>query len=281
MMLILLAAALRRPLGWQWPSPEPGRWWLASLPRTPSSARLIQHVWYRYRTGDPLDVMRTGSVSQRCGAGSGDCAARVPQRLPRARRIVSEQRGGQQPRGTVAGDLLVASIMLADGVFNQTVVLILDADEDGALGVILNEISQTPLDAVLPEWVSTVSEPRLLFHGGPVSPNGAICLASVAADGEEPPGWRPLFEASVCCTWTPRSRSSPGHTATCGSLPATPAGLRASCRPRSLKACGTWFRRTIATSLVTNLSSCGVRCCVARKASSRTSQPGWRIPELN
>ena len=97
-------------------------------------------------------------------------------------------------RDPVAGDLLVASILLIDGVFNQTVVLILDADEDGALGVILNEISQTPLDAVLPDWAGTVSEPKMLFHGGPVSPNGAICLASVAADGEEPPGWRPLFD---------------------------------------------------------------------------------------
>ena len=135
----------------------------------------------------------------------------------------------------------MASIMLADGVFNQTVVLILDADEDGALGVILNEISQTPLDAVLPEWVSTVSEPRLLFHGGPVSPNGAICLASVAADGEEPPGWRPLFEQ--------RRSVAPGHPDR-DRLRCIPRsadlcrlrrlGLRASCRPRSLKACGTW-----------------------------------------
>ena len=58
--------------------------------------------------------------------------------------------------GTGCRDLLVASIMLADGVFNQTVVLVLDADEDGALGVILNEISQTPLDAVLPDWAGTV-----------------------------------------------------------------------------------------------------------------------------
>jgi putative transcriptional regulator len=92
-----------------------------------------------------------------------------------------------------AGDLLVASILLADGVFNQTVVLILDCDAEGALGVILNEVAQTPLAAVLPDWASTVSKPQLLFHGGPVSPNGAICLASVATDGEEPPGWRPLF----------------------------------------------------------------------------------------
>jgi len=98
------------------------------------------------------------------------------------------------PREPKAGDLLVASALLADGVFNQSVVLTLDCDADGALGVILNEISQTPLEAVLPEWVGAVSEPRMLFHGGPVSPNGAICLARVAARGEEPPGWRPLFD---------------------------------------------------------------------------------------
>ena len=91
------------------------------------------------------------------------------------------------------GDLLVASVALADGVFNGTVVLVLDADADGALGVVLNELSPTALDAVLPDWVAVVSEPRLLFHGGPVSPNGAICLARVRVPGEEPPGWRRLF----------------------------------------------------------------------------------------
>lgn len=92
------------------------------------------------------------------------------------------------------GDLLVASALLSDGVFDQTVVLVLDSDADGALGVIVNEIAQTTLESVLPDWVDAVSEPRLLFHGGPVSPNGAICLASVAERGEEPPGWRPVFD---------------------------------------------------------------------------------------
>jgi putative transcriptional regulator len=91
------------------------------------------------------------------------------------------------------GDLLVASVSLADGVFNASVVLVLDADGDGALGVVLNEIAPTSLDSVLPDWVPVVSEPRLLFHGGPVSPNGAICLARVRVPGEEPPGWRRLF----------------------------------------------------------------------------------------
>ena len=99
-------------------------------------------------------------------------------------------------RDPAPGDLLVASVLLADGIFNRTVVLVLDFDEDGALGVILNEISQTRLDAVLPDWVSIVSKPQLLFHGGPVSPNGAICLASVANAEEEPPGWRRLFDST-------------------------------------------------------------------------------------
>ena len=91
------------------------------------------------------------------------------------------------------GSLLVASVALTDGVFDTSVVLVLDADGDGALGVILNELSPTALETVLPDWVTVVSEPRLLFHGGPVSPNGAICLAQVRAPGEEPPGWRRLF----------------------------------------------------------------------------------------
>lgn len=91
------------------------------------------------------------------------------------------------------GDLLVASVALADGIFNASVVLVLDADGDGALGVVLNELAPTSLDSVLPDWVPVVSEPRLLFHGGPVSPNGAICLARVRVPGEEPPGWRRLF----------------------------------------------------------------------------------------
>ncbi len=98
-------------------------------------------------------------------------------------------------RAPKPGDLLVASVLLADGVFNQSVVLVLDSDADGALGVIINEISQTPLESVLPDWVSAVSGPRFLFHGGPVSPNGAICLASVVTAGEEPPGWRHMFDS--------------------------------------------------------------------------------------
>ena len=39
-----------------------------------------------------------------------------------------------------------------------------------------------------------VSEPPVLFEGGPVSQEGAICLASPRRPDEEPPGWRSLFD---------------------------------------------------------------------------------------
>lgn len=92
-----------------------------------------------------------------------------------------------------AGDLLVASVALSDGVFDQTVVLLIDHDETGSLGVVLNRVSELSLDDVLPQWADEVSEPRELFMGGPVSPNGAICLASLEEPDSEPPGWRRLF----------------------------------------------------------------------------------------
>jgi cytochrome b561 len=56
-MLILLAAALRRPLGSQWPSPRVSALVVGVFGAHAVVSELIQHVWYRYRTGDPLDVI--------------------------------------------------------------------------------------------------------------------------------------------------------------------------------------------------------------------------------
>ncbi len=92
------------------------------------------------------------------------------------------------------GVLLVAGVGLSDGIFDGTVVLLLDADPGGALGVVLNRFSDIDLDFALPGWGDLTSHPRVLYDGGPVSPEGAICLAAPAREGEEPPGWRPLFD---------------------------------------------------------------------------------------
>lgn len=92
------------------------------------------------------------------------------------------------------GALLVAGVGLSDGVFDQTVVVILDADDSGTLGVVLNREAAHDLASALPGWAALVSEPRVLFEGGPVSQEGAICLAAPLRPAEEPPGWRPLFD---------------------------------------------------------------------------------------
>ena len=90
------------------------------------------------------------------------------------------------------GDLLVAGISITDKVFDATVVLLLDADESGTLGVVLNKVTELDLAGALPGWARLVSQPQVLFDGGPVSQQGAICLAEPVSDVDEPPGWRPV-----------------------------------------------------------------------------------------
>ena len=92
------------------------------------------------------------------------------------------------------GLLLIAGVGLSDGVFDQAVVVVLDADRSGALGVTLNRLSEFELEAALPGWAPLASFPPALYEGGPVSQEGAICLASPAREEEEPPGWRPLYD---------------------------------------------------------------------------------------
>lgn len=95
--------------------------------------------------------------------------------------------------GIGPGTLLVASAALSDGIFDGTVVLLLDADENGTVGVVLNRLSEIELARALPQWEHLVSVPQALFDGGPVSQQGAVCLASPADAEDDPPGWRRLF----------------------------------------------------------------------------------------
>lgn len=81
------------------------------------------------------------------------------------------------PTGSLRGRLLVASPSLGDPNFERTVVLILEHNEDGALGIVLNRPTGTDLAEPLPGWHRLAAEPAVVFVGGPVSPNAAICLA--------------------------------------------------------------------------------------------------------
>jgi hypothetical protein len=56
-MLILLAAALRHPPGWQWPGARATAVVVGLFAAHAVVSEAIQHIWYRHRTGDPLDVL--------------------------------------------------------------------------------------------------------------------------------------------------------------------------------------------------------------------------------
>lgn len=84
------------------------------------------------------------------------------------------------------GTLLVATPALLDPNFADSVVLLIDADDEGALGVILNRPSSILVADVVDGWSEVCAEPEVLFQGGPVSPDGAIALATLADHGADP-----------------------------------------------------------------------------------------------
>lgn len=89
-----------------------------------------------------------------------------------------------------AGMLLVATPQLLDPNFVDTVVLMLDVDAGGALGVVLNRPSGVPLAEVLESWSEVVTEPEVLFRGGPVSTEGALGVALLRDRDDVPVGFR-------------------------------------------------------------------------------------------
>ncbi len=91
-----------------------------------------------------------------------------------------------------SGLLLVATPGLLDPNFADTVVLLLDVTDDGALGVVLNRPSQVPVADVLEPWRDVVAEPEVLFRGGPVGTDGALAVARLRDGSSSPVGWRPV-----------------------------------------------------------------------------------------
>lgn len=90
------------------------------------------------------------------------------------------------------GMLLVAAPTLLDPNFADTVVLLLDVDEDGALGVVLNRPTPVPVAEVLADWREVARDPQVLFQGGPVSPDGALAVGLVPPGEGIPVGFRPV-----------------------------------------------------------------------------------------
>lgn len=92
------------------------------------------------------------------------------------------------------GRLLVARPALSDPNFFRTVVLVLEHGEEGALGVILNRPSELEVLEPLPRWSPLAADPPVVFFGGPVARDAAICLGRLRHDdGVE--GWQQVIGA--------------------------------------------------------------------------------------
>lgn|SRR6478735_251512 len=88
---------------------------------------------------------------------------------------------------TMRGRLLVAAPALREPTFHRTVILLLDHGPNGALGVVLNRPSTVEVGVVLPDWHEHVTEPPVLFLGGPVGQDTAMGIAVLAAGASGSP----------------------------------------------------------------------------------------------
>ena len=75
---------------------------------------------------------------------------------------------------------------MVDDNFHRTVVLMLEHNDGGAVGVVLNRASHTPLEQISAPLGALAAAPGVVHIGGPVAPSAAICLGRLrdGAEGE-------------------------------------------------------------------------------------------------
>jgi putative transcriptional regulator len=115
----------------------------------------------------------------------------MPTAFPLHRDAVSDRR--VQNDAVMPGErstrarLLVATPPLGDENFDRSVIYMLDHNEDGAVGLVLNRPTpETEVDG-LEEWGSVLSPPARIFSGGPVERDSLIALGT--AEGRNDDAW--------------------------------------------------------------------------------------------
>lgn len=102
---------------------------------------------------------------------------------------------------TWQGRLLVATPLLVEDTFARTVVLLLQhTEDDGAYGVVLSRPSESPLAPLLPGWALLAPDPVVVFDGGPVSQETAVCLARLSAGAGPHPSYERVPGMPVLAT---------------------------------------------------------------------------------
>jgi putative transcriptional regulator len=89
------------------------------------------------------------------------------------------------------GRFLIASRQLLDPNFAKTVVLLLEYNKQGAMGLIINRPSEMKLSAILPEIEGLGQRPDTIYLGGPVAKSQLLLLIRTTSP---PEGSRHVFK---------------------------------------------------------------------------------------
>src|SRR3954463_14960851 len=78
---------------------------------------------------------------------------------------------------SLRGKLLVASPSLLDPNFSRTVVLIAEHGDEGAMGIVLNRVSEIDAGDAAPPLADLIEPGELVHAGGPVQPTAVMVVA--------------------------------------------------------------------------------------------------------
>lgn len=84
---------------------------------------------------------------------------------------------------SLGGNLLIASPSMSD-YFHRTVVLVVEHNEDGAFGLVLNRPSEATVGEVAPDLADLIGEEHVLHIGGPVQSNAVTAIGEHSEAGE-------------------------------------------------------------------------------------------------
>ena len=86
-----------------------------------------------------------------------------------------------------AGTLLLANTDLLEPTFRRSVIYVVEHNDGGTLGVVINRPSETAVYNLLPQWAKLAAKPKTMFIGGPVKRDAALCLGALRT-GADPSG---------------------------------------------------------------------------------------------
>ncbi len=176
------------------------------------------------------------------------------------------------PETSFAGRFLVATPIITTPPFARSVVLLLEHDESGAIGVVLNQPTNLAVQDHLPEIDGVLSDPALVFLGGPVSSETAIALGrGSSADFLRPVPSR-MSESSI-------SRSRSTTSTIFASSRDTRDGTRTNSKQSSRRGRGGSCSRTRRTSSPLRQTTSGCGPSSELPGPSPSTRPIQRIPQ--